>query len=233
MIQQRLLPSRPRSRPGFDFAGVSIPANTVGGDYFDFIPMRDGSLAIVVADVSGHGIGPALLMAETRAYLRALSLTHDGIGEILTLTNRILTQDTGEEFITLFLASVDCENRCLTYAGAGHEAYLLEPDGEVRRLCSTSLPLGVETDLVVPCASKLQLVAGQILLVITDGASELHSPHGDPFGIKSILDKVSANRTKSAPEIIDSLQAELQRFGAGQRREDDITMVLVKIETKV
>src|SRR5918993_1218206 len=82
-IQQRLFPSQAPAFPGFDIAGASFPAGDTGGDYYDFIPMLQGSLGLVVGDVSGHGFGPALIMANTRAYLRALSLTCSGVGDIL------------------------------------------------------------------------------------------------------------------------------------------------------
>lgn len=231
MIQQRLLPSHPPVLPGFDVAGVSFPVNTVGGDYFDYIPMRNGTMGIVLGDVSGHGIGPALLMAEIRAYLRALASTHDDIGEILTITNRVLTQDTGEEFVTLFFASVDPRTGKLTYAGAGHEAHLLEPHGEVRRLESTSLPLGVTRDLVVPCAPTIELVPDQVLLLLTDGVYETPSLQEGPLGIQRTLEVACANRTRSAQGIIDSLHAELVSFARGHPQEDDITILTLKHQT--
>lgn len=228
VVQQQLLPSCAPAVPGVDIAGASFPANTVGGDYFDWMPLRGGALGIVVADVSGHGLGPALVMAETRAYLRALAFVHDDIGEILTRMNWLLADDTDEAFVTMFIASLDHRRGCFTYAGAGHEAYLLERSGEARRLRSTSLPLGVNKGLQVPCGPTIPLTAGQLLLLLTDGACETHSRDGTEFGLARTLEVVRANRAKSARAIIDSLHTELKRFAGGNPQEDDITMVVMK-----
>ncbi|HEV3118423.1 MAG TPA: response regulator, partial [Gemmataceae bacterium] len=84
-IQQKLFPAAPLPLPGFDIAGASCPAQATGGDYFDYVPMKDASLAVVIGDISGHGFGPALLMAETRAYLRAFTMTHTDVAEIVRL----------------------------------------------------------------------------------------------------------------------------------------------------
>jgi serine phosphatase RsbU (regulator of sigma subunit) len=141
MIQQRLFPSAPPVLADFDIAGASHPADATGGDYFDFIPMPDATIGIVLADVSGHGFGSALLMAQTRAYLRALALSHSTVGTILTLTNRMLEEDTeAERFVTLFFAALDPRDRSFVYAGAGHEGFILGPAGETRVLQSTSIP---------------------------------------------------------------------------------------------
>src|SRR5437660_761418 len=93
-IQQKLFPVAPLPLPGFDIGGASLPAEATGGDYFDYVPIRDGSLGILIGDVSGHGFGPALLMAQTRAYLRAFLLSHTDVRDIIALVNRALTDDS-------------------------------------------------------------------------------------------------------------------------------------------
>jgi sigma-B regulation protein RsbU (phosphoserine phosphatase) len=142
-IQRRLLPSLPGLR-GFDLAGMSYCAGEACGDYFDYIPMRDGRLGIAIGDVSGHGLAPALLIASTRAYLRAFCQTHDDVGEILVLANRVLAEDLKDEnYVTLLLACLDPQRRCLVYASAGHPtAYILDRAGMLKaRLDSTGVPL--------------------------------------------------------------------------------------------
>src|SRR2546426_8505280 len=120
-IQQRLFPKTSPQPPVFDIAGASYPAEATGGDYFDYLSMADGSLGIVVADVTGHGVGPALLMAETRAYLRTLAMNAPDVGEILTLANQVLAEDVDfERFVTLILAKLDARARSLVYTSAGH-----------------------------------------------------------------------------------------------------------------
>src|SRR5438132_447490 len=143
-IQQKLFPVAPLPTLGFDISGVSCPAEATGGDYFDYIPMRDGGLGVVIGDVSGHGFGPALLMAELRAYLRAFLLTRTDVGEIVGLLNRALADDAPEgHFATLLLARLDPANRSFVYASAGHmPGYILAPSGEVKAvLGATGIPL--------------------------------------------------------------------------------------------
>src|SRR4051794_34174476 len=132
-IQQKLFPVAPLPPAGFDISGASYPAEATGGDYFDYIPMR-GGLGVVIGDVSGHGFGPALLIAELRAYLRAFLLTRTDVGEIVGLLNRALADDAPEGyFATLLLACLDPATRSFVYASAGHvPAYILGRDGEVK-----------------------------------------------------------------------------------------------------
>src|SRR5205823_5922806 len=126
-IQQQLFPRTAPGVAGFDIGGASYPAEATGGDYFDYIPLCDGALAVAIGDVSGHGLGPALLMASLRASLRALARVHADVGEILRLANTTLSEDAGEHFVTLFLARLDPHSHSLVYASAVHEAgYLLD-----------------------------------------------------------------------------------------------------------
>jgi serine phosphatase RsbU (regulator of sigma subunit) len=229
IIQQRLFPAAAPAIPGFDLAGASHPAEQTGGDYFDYIPLRDGSLAIVLGDVSGHGFGSALLMAETRAYLRALALNHDDVGEMLTLMNRILCEDTEDDrFMTLFLARLDPARRSFIYAGAGHEGYLLNSSRKPRKLISTSLPLGLDKDLTVPCAPKIELAAHDILLSFSDGLSEAQPRSGEQLGIGGILDLVHAHRSKSARELVEVLFQAARDHSQQLTQADDMTAVILK-----
>src|SRR3954468_12862077 len=134
-IQQRLFPKSAPLLEGFDIAGATYPAEATGGDYFDYLPMLNDRLGIVVGDVTGHGVGPALLMAETRAYLRILAGRREDVGEILTRANGVLSEDVGNErFVTLFLARIDPKTRELVYASAGHPSgYILGPSGQIAK----------------------------------------------------------------------------------------------------
>src|SRR5262249_24422041 len=147
-IQQKLFPAAALPLAGIDIAGASFPAEATGGDYFDYIPMDDGGLAVVIGDVSGHGYGPALLMAEVRAYLRAFPPTRTDVGEIVRLVNRALSGDTDDRFATLLLARLDPRSRTFVYASAGHvPGYLFSSDGEIiPSLPSTGIPLAVLPD---------------------------------------------------------------------------------------
>jgi serine phosphatase RsbU (regulator of sigma subunit) len=230
IIQQKLFPAVAPTLPGFDIAGASYPAEQTGGDYFDYIPFRDRSLGILLGDVSGHGFGSALLMAETRAYLRALALNHDDVGEMLTLLNRILSEDTEDDrFITLFLARLDPASRSFIYAGAGHEGYLLNSWGKTRKLKSTSPPLGLDKDLVVPCAPAIEFAPHEILLLISDGLSEAQPPAGAQFGIARILELVHANRSKSVRELVELIIIAARDYSQQGIQADDMTSVILKV----
>ena len=125
-IQQRLFPAAAPALPGFDIAGALYPAKATAGDYFDYIPMLGNCVGVVVGDVSSHGMGPALLMSETRACLRTLALGHSDVGDILTLANRMLSADTDDfHFVTLALARIDPASCEMVYGSAGQRSYLL------------------------------------------------------------------------------------------------------------
>jgi len=120
-VQQRLFPQAAPDIPGFDIAGAAFPADQTCGDYYDFIPLASDSLGVVIADVSGHGLGPALLMSEVRAYLRALAQSLATVEEILDQTNRFLVRDLDEgRFISMFFARLYPHQHLLDYIGAGH-----------------------------------------------------------------------------------------------------------------
>src|SRR6202023_2750696 len=129
--------------------GRPTPAEATGGDYFDYIPMRDGGLGVVIGDVSGHGFGPPLLMSELRAYLRALLLTRADVGEIVGLLNRALADDAPEGHVaTLLLARLEPTTRSVVYASAGRmPGYILSSSGEVKSILqSMGMPLAVMPD---------------------------------------------------------------------------------------
>jgi len=230
-IQHRLFPVKAPDVPGFEIAGAVYPATAAAGDYFDYIPMLDDCLAIVVGDVSSHGIGPALLMSETRACLRTLALIYKDPGEILTRANCVLAADTGDfHFVTLAMARLDPRSRELVYASAGLRGYLLEPSGATITLDSTGLPLGVQQDTVVPPAPPMVLRTGQTLSFFTDGVVEAESPGRARFGTHRALDIIRDRKHRPAREIVDCLYQEIVGFCRHQPQRDDITIVIVKVE---
>ncbi len=231
-IQQRLFPKSAPAFPGFDIAGGSFPAEATGGDYFDYLHMVNGRLGIVVGDVTGHGVGPALLMAETRAYLRALAGRREDPGEILTRTNGILAEDIGSErFITLFLGCLDPRTRSLIYASAGHPpGYILNAEGAVKAtLKRTGIPLGMRADFVFPSAAEIVLAPGDILVLLTDGIEEATSPDEALFGIERVFDIVRSSRSEPALVIVQKLYEAVRAFAHHAPQVDDITAIVVKV----
>lgn len=231
-IQQGLLPRAAPVLAGFDIAGASHPAHETGGDYFDFFPMGDGRLGVAVGDASGHGVGAALLIAATRAYLRALALTHAAVSTVLGLTNRRLAEDVADYyFVTLFLARLDPSARALVYASAGHPTgYVLDGDGAVKAsLASTGRPLGIEAAGDFPEAAAPPLEAGNVVLLLTDGILEARSPQGAFFGSARALEVVGANRGRPAGAIVEALQQAVCDFAGGLAMDDDRTAVVIKV----
>lgn len=231
-IQQGLLPRSAPALPGVDLAGLSLPAQETGGDYFDYFLLPDGALAVAVGDASGHGVGAALLIAETRAYLRALSLTHADLATILALTNRRFAEDVADYyFVTLFLARYDPRTRALTYTSAGHPtAHVVGAGGDRRAaLDSTGWPLGVEVRATFPEAPPLLLQEGDLLLVMTDGILEARSPQGELFGSARALDVARAHRARPAQDVVAALQQAVTDFCRGQPPDDDGTCVVLKV----
>jgi PAS domain S-box-containing protein len=232
-VQKKLYPSKMPELPGFDVAGTAFPADATCGDCFDFIPLSDGCLGIVVGDVSGHGFGPALLMAETRAYLRSLARTTSDLTEILKQLNAFLCDDTEDErFVTLMLVRLDPTKRSFVYASAGHvPGYLTDASGSVKTvLDSTSMPLGIFPDETEFTSSQEQtLVEGDVLLMMTDGVTECQNREDEFFGEKRALQVVAAERQKDAQQIVNGLYTAVRDFASASPPVDDITAVVAKV----
>lgn len=229
-IQKRLFPTQAPNVEGLDIAGAVYPAKATAGDYFDYIPMQHGALGVVVGDVSSHGMGPALVMAETRACLRSLAQAYGDVGEILTRANRVLARDIDElNFVTLSLARIDPKRRTMIYASAGQRGYLIEPSGEVRVLDSTSPPLGIDREMIVPSAPEVNLLSGQVVIFFTDGVVETESADKARFGTQRALKHIQSERDRPAAEIVQSLYQVLAEFRDFQPQTDDITMVIIKM----
>jgi sigma-B regulation protein RsbU (phosphoserine phosphatase) len=232
VIQQRFFPSTSPIMPGFDLGGASYPAEATGGDYFDYFPMSEGRVGVVVADVSGHGLGPALVMSQTRAYLRALLPLGLDVSQLVTRLNDFLIADAPDElFVTLFLAELDPRDGSFVYASAGHQCFLLGPGDEVQPLDSTGMPLGVLPGCV-PSASPRTLQPGQVILFVTDGVAETQSQQGTHFGIERTLDVVRANRHLPAGQIVETLYRSARSFAQDTPQQDDITAVVLKVEAQ-
>jgi sigma-B regulation protein RsbU (phosphoserine phosphatase) len=231
-IQQALVPRAVPQLPGFTIAGACQPAQETAGDYWDAIPLPCGRCAIAIGDVSGHGIGAALMMVETRACLRAL-LTHADLSQILALINKHLRTDflSTDRFVTLLLLAIDPRTRCLTYSNAGHcPAYVLDRQGEVRAILqATAPPLTVESEDDFPSGPVTVLQPGDIVFLWTDGLSETESAEGKLFGCQRALEVVRTHRHKEPEHILESLFRARRDFAGNQAQVDDVTAVIIKV----
>ncbi len=230
-IQQHLLPKIPPQITGFDIAGRCQQAEAVGGDFFDFIPLADGHWDLLVADVSNHGVAPALIMVGARHLVRTCAHTSAHVGEILTVTNRSVFKEGWEAcFVTMFLCRLEPRTRTATYASAGHPAFVIDATGNVRTLDYSGHPLGIDGECSYKVDGSVTLQPGDILLLMTDGVWEAGATNGRMFGTQRALDLIHEHRDKPAATIVDILVAAAQEFCTSGVVRDDITTVLVKVE---
>jgi PAS domain S-box-containing protein len=230
-VQQRLFPSSQPLVPGFDIYGATFVADVTGGDYYDFIPLPGEGLGILVADVSGHGVDSALLMAETRAVLRATAQTTSEPSEILTVVNRVLHADTeAHRFATLLLVSLHVPSRTLAYASAGHTpGHLLDGRGAVKsELPATGLPLGLFPDSTYETRSALRMETGDTLVLLTDGVTDCGTPEEELFGAGRALEVIRSSLGARSSDIVEGLYRAVRAFEKGGPQRDDVTSVVVR-----
>ncbi len=230
-MQQRLFPKTPPRIPGWDIAGAFSPAVATCGDYFDFIELPGNRLVLAVADVCGHGMGPALITAATRGYVRSLARTGVPLAELAANVNLLLLDDLDERhFVTMLLASLETQTGRLEWANMGHPAgYLLGAGGEVRlALESTCKPLGLFAEAGCAVGEPCILSPGETLVLLTDGAIEAESPAGQQHGADAVLRAVTACLDRPAREIVDAVIGATRAHVAGAPQGDDITVVAVK-----
>ena len=230
-VQNSLFPAKPPELPGFDVAGGVYPAVKASGDYYDFIPMPGGVMGLAVGDVSGHGLGPAMLMAQTQATLRTLMQTFSNPAEILRRTNQLLPPNDTGRFVTLILGRLEPRTQTFDFASAGHPGYLLSSRGDVTTLESTGMVLGLEEDRTYGCSESISLEPGDVILLPTDGIQEAKGPGtvDNVFGIPQMLDVVRTHRDKPAAEIIHTLYHAARDFSCDMPQEDDMAMIVVKV----
>jgi sigma-B regulation protein RsbU (phosphoserine phosphatase) len=230
-VQQRFYATAV-SLPGFDIAGAAYSADETGGDYFDFIPQPGACAYIAIGDVTGHGFGAALLMAETRAYLRSYANFVSDIGSLLSRVNRSLAADlAGGQHVTLLLARLDSKSRTLQYSSAGHvPCYLLRRSGEIGLVMeSMGPPLGLFPDREYSSSQVIPLGCGDTVLLLTDGVAEMENCDLEEFGAERALEFTRARLEDSAGALAHALCENARTFACGQPQRDDITVVVCKV----
>ena len=228
-IQTKLLPAKPPEIEHVDLATVSIPCQEVGGDFFDFVPLRGGKVACIIADVAGKGVPGALLMASARAtvraYLERTSHPREAVGRL----NVALCHDTqAGHFVSLFCAVVDPKKRTFTYTNAGHNPPLLLRKRKVVPLEEGGLVLAAEEEERYE-ERQIELRKDDLILLYTDGVSEALNAEEEVFGMERLVDLLSTHRKRPAEEIIRELRTALKRHTRGVEQSDDITMIAMRI----
>ncbi len=236
-VQKSLLPSKKPHVRGLDIAGRNVSCDEIGGDYFDFLWRYDSTrraFNIVVGDISGHGVESALLMTTARAFLRMRAAQPGTISDIISEMNNHLVGDvldTGK-FMTLFYLSIDPDRRQLSWVRAGHDpALVYTPEtGEFEELKGGGLALGVIDGFKYVAHHKNDLSNGQVIAIGTDGIWEAINTRGEMFGKKRLRDIIQRSAAASADDILNQVYVELNKFMSGTKSEDDITLVVIKVE---
>jgi sigma-B regulation protein RsbU (phosphoserine phosphatase) len=233
-IQLSLLPNAPLKVPGAELAGICVPAGHVGGDYFDFF--RNGhAIDVVIADVSGHSVGAALIMTMVRSTLRTKASNMTGVpggpAQILRDLAKILYDDLNRSdlFITMFYLKFDSETGVLRYANAGHNwALLLRSNhAECTPLDADGMVLGVRSSVNFE-ERRTELSRGDILLLYTDGVTEAQNAKGEFFGLDRLCAALNSFRALAPEALVSRLLEEVRGFCGDERLGDDLAIVIMK-----
>jgi sigma-B regulation protein RsbU (phosphoserine phosphatase) len=236
-VQKSLLPQDKPLIQGLDIAGRNISCDEIGGDYFDFLWKRDtkkGPFSVVVGDISGHGVDSALLMTSARAFLRMRASQPGTISDIVTAMNRHLTRDVLEtgRFMTLFYMTIDPQKKRIDWVRAGHDpAIFYDPyRDEFEELKGSGVALGVNETFDYEENFRNGLSDGQVIAIGTDGIWEAVNSEGEMFGKARFRGIIRRNAKSGASDILNAVYTELSQFTQGRKAEDDITLVIIKVD---
>jgi sigma-B regulation protein RsbU (phosphoserine phosphatase) len=240
-IQMSLLPQGPLEIPGLSITAVCVPAREVGGDYYDFLPLDDHRVGVLIADVSGKGTSAALYMAELKGLVLSLSRIHTSPRELLMAANQIISNNLdSRSFITITYAVVDVRERTMTYARAGHTPLMYVPCGvngrrQAQVLVPDGLVLGLKLDdsglfdrLLVE--QTINLATGDLCVFYTDGISEAMNAADDCFGEARLGRILEDHANLPSDELRERILREVAAFVGDAPQHDDMTMILLKVE---
>ena len=194
-----------------------------------FLELGPGRLALVLADIAGKGISGALLMANLQANLRSqYAVALDDLPRLLKSVNQLFYENSGDSsYATLFFADYDDSSRRLRYVNCGHlPPLLLRADGQLERLTATTTVLGLFEKWECSVA-EVQLAAGDILILYTDGVTEAENAEGEEFGESRLIETMLAQRHLPVPPLLETIVVTVQKFSDGEQA-DDITLVLAR-----
>lgn len=231
-IQARFLPSSLPTIPGYDVASWWQPAEFVSGDYYDWLPLKDGRWGFAVGDVSGHGMGAALLMATVRAMAHVLSRTATDVPEFVETLRASITPDLGDSrFITCCYAVLDPKENWLIWANAGHAPALWYDSraGNCQQLMTTTVPLGFPAVVPLRPVEPITLAPGDCLILATDGVVEVRNAADEMYGSRRLAGLVCQQPPDAtAMEIVAAISQDVGHFHGQAAPQDDMTLVVVK-----
>jgi serine phosphatase RsbU (regulator of sigma subunit) len=238
-VQRQLLPERPPELKEAELAGACYPALEVGGDYYDFLLLRDDQLGFAIADVAGKGMQAALLMSSVEASLRSRApLANGSLSELVSALNELVRSWTGAgSFVTFFYAQFDPRNLLLTYVNAGHNPPLLvrrkKSEGETARelipLTGGGPVIGIIPGMTYEQRS-IQMQSGDILVAFTDGITEAFNTQNEEFGDRRLREAIDSGDNLSPRELMDGIISKVRQWCSGAPQSDDMTMVVMKVK---
>lgn len=230
-IQQSLLPREPILVAGYEVAAWNRPADETGGDYYDWFRLPDGRTAIVIADVTGHGVGPAILMAVCRAYARASVPNMDPLRSAMAQLNRLVSDDFGDgRFVTFAVALLSPDHDEVELLSAGHGPTLVcrRAGGTIEALEGDGLPLGIVPEEEFTEPRRVRMASGDTLFMVTDGFMEAHNSAGELFGVSRLSASLAAHADGPITEIVTRIDSEVRGFAGTQPQADDMTAVIIR-----
>lgn len=234
-IQQALLPRAAPNIPGFEIAGWNRPADQTGGDYYDWQALPDGNWIVTLADVSGHGVGPALVTAACRAYVRASGSHHGDLASLTARINRLLADDLpAGRFVTMVSVLIRLQGGPLALLSAGHGPIVLYLDktGGVQDILPQDLPLAIEPNMDFGPAQPIEMARGDVLALVTDGFVEWSrlgpDGRGEEFGLARLQESLCRHAHLTASAMIEAITADVATFAGSTPQQDDLTMVIIR-----
>jgi phosphoserine phosphatase RsbU/P len=227
-IQKRILPQEIPAIKGYDIYAINIPAQEVGGDYYDFINISDTRTAVALGDVSGKGLPAAMVMANLQATLRGQVLFSSSANDCIKRSNNLLFRSTDvSKFVTLFFGIIDTEKNTLTFCNAGHnEPYYLYGNNHTR-LVNGGLILGCLEDSEYS-EDELPLEKGSVLVIFSDGITEAFNTADEEYGDERLLTVIKNNSALTAKDLTTKILEDVMSFAAGTSQADDITLMVIK-----
>jgi sigma-B regulation protein RsbU (phosphoserine phosphatase) len=229
-IQTRLLPANPPIFAALEVAATNAMSEQVGGDYYDFVPLSDGRIGIAIADVSGHGVGAALLMSSVKAALVSSAAVDNSPCGITERVNRLLesSMEPGK-FVTFFFAALDPVSLRMEYVNAGHPApLLLRRDGAIEKLEAGGFILGILSDATYE-QGAVTLAPGDTLALFTDGVTEAEAPDKSLYDESRVESLLRREQGRSAAAVLERLVDDIRVFEDGIAACDDLTAIVLRV----
>lgn len=228
-VQASLLPAQSPEIPGYDISGICIPTFDIGGDYYDYIPIDDNKIAIVIADVSGDGIPAALIMASFRAILRNQLKSIKNLADLMHFLNQQISDVSRKrDFITTFCGELDFNNHTFNFINCGHNPpILIKSDGKIIMLETGGPSLNIIKDADFR-SDVIKIEEGDQIILYTDGVIEIFGKNSKEFGLGRLRELVIENKNKSAAELINCVVNSTREFSGKKLYRDDFTIVVLK-----